>query len=67
MNMMYLETKTFFQLCNVCNKSRSRDYSSLSLILVSLTLSLAKTQGSISLAKTQGSIHVRINQRFIHY
>ena len=58
MNMMYLENKTFFQLCNVCDKSRSRDYSSLSLILVSLTLSLAKTQGSI---------HVRLNQLFIHY
>ena len=26
----------------ICNKSRSRDYSALSLILVSLTLSLAK-------------------------
>ena len=40
-----------------CNKSRSRDYLTLSLISVSLTLSLAKTQGYM---------HVRLNQRFIH-
>ena len=39
-----------------CNKSRSRDYSTQSLIIVSLTLSLAKTQGSV---------YVRITQRFI--
>ena len=51
----------------LCNKSRSQDYLTLSLILVSLTLSPAKTQDSISLAKTQGYIHVRLNQRFIHY
>ena len=42
----------------LCNKSRSQDYSTLTMILVSLTLSLAKTQGFI---------HVRLNQRFIHY
>ena len=38
-----------------CNKSRSRDYANQSLITVSLTLSLAKTQRSQSLAKIQGS------------
>ena len=42
-----------------CNKSRSRDYSTQSLIIVSLTLSLAKTQDSQSLAKTQGSVRIR--------
>ena len=51
----------------VCNRSRSRDYSTQSLIIVSLTLSLAKTQGSQSLAKTQGSVFVRITQRFLKY
>ena len=49
----------------VCNKSRSRDYSTQSLIIVSLTLSLAKIQGSQSLAKTQGSVYVRITQHFM--
>ena len=50
---------------NICNKSRSGDYSTQSLIIVSLTLPLATTLGSQSLAKTQGPRYVCITQRFI--
>ena len=52
---------------NLCNTSRSWDYATQRLIIVSLTLSQAKTHGSQSLAKTQGSIFVRIIQRFMKY
>ena len=41
------------------------DNSTQSLIRISLTLSLDKTQGSQSLAKTQGSVYVRVNQQFV--
>ena len=49
---------------NSCNKSRSRDYATQSLIIVSLTLSLPKTQGSQSLTKTQGSVIRPYNTTF---
>ena len=43
-------------MCCVIYLGPELDYSTQSLIIVSLTLALTKTQGSQSLAKTQGSV-----------